>query len=439
MASFKHKPSKIKYNKDMRTLDEIHHEIIDKFDEQYTKLPIYKQELEIIRGGLGERGEKIITNKEMNEMIIKREELEKKIKQIENGYEELEYFDKTGDILLKYYDDNRKMNNEENKTEIREEIIEEKEEKSKEETEEESENNKLTEKLIILNEMSRKKMKIKKPIKKRNYIEQPNSKSILSFLGKENDKEGDKEEIEVIIDNKLTLKNEYLSLVDPTYNKSKIIIIRNCTKCIIEKVFVQSEGIYVCPKCGEFEYLIIDSDIPNHKDSTSEKPRYPYKRINHFMERLNQFQSKESSSIPSNVYDIIKEEIRKQRIPIEEITPITIKIILKKHRLNNYYEHHQHIFSKITNTPPFILSREIEDKIRNMFIMIQEPFRKYKPNDRSNFLNYTYLLNKMFMILGLLLNAKYCSLLKSREKLRQQDIVWKKICIDLNWNYHSSI
>jgi hypothetical protein len=35
-------------------------------------------------------------------------------------------------------------------------------------------------------------------------------------------------------------------------------------------------------------------------------------------------------------------------------------------------------------------------------------------------------------------NAKYFGLLKSRDKLRTQDLIWKNICKDLDWPYHPS-
>ena len=34
---------------------------------------------------------------------------------------------------------------------------------------------------------------------------------------------------------------------------------------------------------------------------------------------------------------------------------------------------------------------------------------------------------------------QYFPLLKSREKLQQQDFIWKKICNDLEWEYIPSI
>lgn len=116
-----------------------------------------------------------------------------------------------------------------------------------------------------------------------------------------------------------------------------------------------------------------------------------------------------------------------------------IKDILKKIREQGYYEHIPYIISKITEKPPIILSREVEDKIKQMFKQIQEPFAKYCPSDRLNFLNYSYILNKIFKILKMEEYAKCFQLLKSPDKLRLQDSVWKKICLDLGWAFHPSI
>jgi uncharacterized Zn finger protein (UPF0148 family) len=61
----------------------------------------------------------------------------------------------------------------------------------------------------------------------------------------------------------------------------------------MERILVQSEGMFVCPNCGETENAIIESDVPNFKETVSDKPSFPYKRSNHLIEWLNQFQAKE--------------------------------------------------------------------------------------------------------------------------------------------------
>jgi len=66
-----------------------------------------------------------------------------------------------------------------------------------------------------------------------------------------------------------------------------------------------------------------------------------------------------------------------------------------------------------------------------MFRQIQEPFIKHKPPSRKNFLSYAYILYQFFKILGLNEFAKYFPLLKSADKLRQQDEIFKKIVADM--------
>jgi len=155
-------------------------------------------------------------------------------------------------------------------------------------------------------------------------------------------------------------------------------------------------------------------------------------------EKLNQFQSKENADIEQYVYDIITKDLKKRRIKAENTTPPIIKNILKKYRLTDYYEHLQQIYCKVSGATPVTLSRDTEDTIINMFQSMQEAFMKHCPKTRSNFLNYSYVLNKMFRILNMPNHAKYFPLLKSKDKLREQDAIWERICTDMGWKFHSS-
>jgi hypothetical protein len=85
------------------------------------------------------------------------------------------------------------------------------------------------------------------------------------------------------------------------------------------------------------------------------------------------------------------------------------------------------IINRINGRPPFMLTLEVENKIKTMFQQIQDPYDKFKPSGRKNFLSYSYTLHKFFQILGLHEFAKYFPLLKSTDKLRQQDDIFKKI------------
>jgi predicted RNA-binding Zn-ribbon protein involved in translation (DUF1610 family) len=243
--------------------------------------------------------------------------------------------------------------------------------------------------------------------------------------------------------NRASLFDDYLYMIDRSYvstKKQRYNPIRMCTSCNIEKKLIHSDGMYVCTDCGEFEPVIIESEVPNFKDPVSEKPAYPYKRINHYMEWLSQFQAKESTEIPKEIYEKITCEMKKHRI--RSTTTITIrqmKEILKKLRLHQYYEHVPHIISKITGLPPPTISRDTEEKLKIMFKEIQQPFSRHCPSSRTNFLSYSYVLHKFCQLLELDDFIKCFPLLKSREKLRLQDKIWKKICEDLRWQYYPSI
>ena len=58
---------------------------------------------------------------------------------------------------------------------------------------------------------------------------------------------------------------------------------------------------------------MVDSDKPSYKEPPREISYFAYKRINHFNEWLVQFQAKESTDIPKEVYDKIRAELKKER------------------------------------------------------------------------------------------------------------------------------
>ena len=86
-----------------------------------------------------------------------------------------------------------------------------------------------------------------------------------------------------------------------------------------------------------------------------------------------------------------------------------------------------------------LLSRQYEERLRIMFKEIQTPFMKHCPENRKNFLSYSYVLHKFCQLLELDELIVYFPLLKSREKLQQQDVIWEQICDTLQWEYIPSI
>jgi len=218
------------------------------------------------------------------------------------------------------------------------------------------------------------------------------------------------------------------------------VMTEHCNSCNVAREEVSSEGILVCPSCGSEEYALVVSDFPSFRDPPKERNNYAYKKINHLNEILNQFQAKESTMIPEEVMNEVVLEIRKRRIGnVADMTEKEIREILKKLGRSKYYEHSAHILSRLNGNPPPTITSEIEEKIRAMFQEIQSPFLLYCPNDRTNFLSYSYILYKFFELLELDEYKVYFPLLKSRDRLIAHDTIWEKICTYLRWEFIRSV
>jgi hypothetical protein len=240
------------------------------------------------------------------------------------------------------------------------------------------------------------------------------------------------------------LLEKYMQKVNPENAKVQPNISEDphglCEKCDIEMKFSPIEALFFCEQCGFQEFVLIDSDKPSYKDPPREVTYYAYKRINHFNEWLAQFQAKESTEIPEDIFQAILEELKKERIvSVEDIKQVKIREILKKLRCTNFYEHVPYILNRINGKTAPVMSREIEEKLRFMFKEIQSSFVKHCPKTRSNFLSYSYVLYKFCELLELDDYLQCFPLLKNRDKLYNQDKIWERICTDLRWQFIRSI
>ena len=205
-----------------------------------------------------------------------------------------------------------------------------------------------------------------------------------------------------------------------------------------EMVYVETDGICICNNCSYSMKYLIENEKPSYKEPPKEVCFYAYKRINHLREILAQFQAKESTHIPIEVFENIKNQIKKERLEIKDLTNKKTKEILKNLGYNKYYEHIPFIKDKLGIKPP-IMSQELEETLCNLFMEIQKPYAKYCPKDRVNFLNYYYTLYKLCELLDETTFLPYFPKLKDRCKRLEQDEIWKLICNDLGWKYIPSI
>ena len=379
MPNFKPKSSKkIKFNKKTSvTLDTKHKEFLNEFTkDENNKIP----ELKIERQELKQK----LQDENCNLTIEQRLDLEDKINEITDNIKELktkkkEYFLDNSKYIFEYFEN-------------------------------------------------------KKNISDGSVLQTPTNKSkLVNMFFKI--KEEDSNKIAHIENNNVVQK--YLNNIDDCFLDINTYVCQTdiCQVCYKgELIPLEDEGVLVCNSCSRSIPYLIENEKPSYKEPPKEVCFYAYKRINHFKEILAQFQGKETTQIPPDVIENIKLQIKKERIEISQITNAKTKEILKKLGYNKYYEHIPFIKDKLGIKPP-IMSPELEETLCNLFIELQSPYSKYCPDDRVNFLNYYYTSYKLCELLGEEKYLPFFPMLKDKEKRIEQDVIWKKICEELNWEF----
>jgi len=246
--------------------------------------------------------------------------------------------------------------------------------------------------------------------------------------------------------NRGQLYSQYMNVVHNTpmtveKNKSKMSIL--CVECNVPMFMSTNESYTVCSICGDHNVYFepsVSGLTYEQEINTETNMHFSYKRINHLRELLSQLQAKESSEIPEHVVQGVKAEFKKARVQTtSDISQEKVKAFLKKLGFNRYYEHTRQLTNLLSGTPPPTISNELYDKIINMFIDIQLPFEQCCPKNRKNFFSYNYILYKFCELLDQREHMKLFPLLKSREKLYQQDCIWKSICEIKGWSFIKSV
>jgi hypothetical protein len=249
------------------------------------------------------------------------------------------------------------------------------------------------------------------------------------------------ENVNVIENKNNNIFQKYLSNIDESFLDINSFITSTdiCQSCYKgELIPMDDEGVLICNICSTNVPYLIENEKPSYKEPPKEVCFYAYKKINHFKEILAQFQGKETTQIPVEVIESLKLQIKKERIDLEKLTYYKVKELLKKLGYNKYYEHINFIKDKLGIKPP-IISQDLEETLCNFFMEIQYPYAKHCPDYRVNFLHYYYVLFKLFELLGEQHYLPEIPMLKDREKLIEQDTIWKKICGELDWEFIATI
>jgi hypothetical protein len=210
----------------------------------------------------------------------------------------------------------------------------------------------------------------------------------------------------------------------------------------INEIANSTSGRMNCAVCGtEIDVTFMSRHTSFKETKTTEMvPEFPYKRINHFQEWLSQIQGKQNTVIIEVVMHGLREEFKKKSInDFKTLTPKYVKECLRKLGHQKYYEHAEYIIHNFNGLAPPVLTVETEEEFRQMFREIQIPFETCKPPKRKNFLSYSYVFHKFAMLTCQDHLLQHFPLLKSRQKLKKQDDIWKDMCKILRWQFIPSV
>jgi hypothetical protein len=489
MSNFKFKDSKIKYSSNVESLDSSHTNFIENLNKKKNICNKKIKNIPQLELKLIEHDKNNIHDENYLEDRLQIIEEIEKLKKFEEdlNYDELNYYSKIHPILTNYYEltnyygssstcDNEnkkniqnenKENNENNENNKNNENEENKENINNENTNNENElkktyiNNKLNDensqeneeerniskkrfdKLDKINMLCNKKKKRKKKCSVNNVSL---SNNIFNYINSDDEKDPEP------VVNKSTLYDNYKCIIN---NESKKINNNICVECKKIKVLHQSKGILVCVGCNEMDKFKPVIDVVDYNESRIKKPKMPYEKESHFSVWMAHFQARETKFVTKEIMDNINLEIKKYNYTEEEKKNISnnhLLKILKKLGYNKHYKNLPYIRTKITGVYPPSFTKDEEELLKKMFKIIEQPFYRNKPKKRKNFLSYSYILykfceklkydakknNNLEKYIRYKKYTKQLILLKTKN-LREQDVIWKKICLEINWDYYPSL
>ena len=191
-----------------------------------------------------------------------------------------------------------------------------------------------------------------------------------------------------------------------------------CIDCNLEMLIDYERSILVCTKCGVFEYYSVHVQSYNHT-----RRKCIYKRSDNFKVILDQFFYGGKQFVPDDIMKTIRDEIHDETNILYNYTiPITIPIlecILKRNKMMKYKNSIYFIYFKLSGVPfPCSTMKEYKS-ILNAFNVVSDIYDKYKPKGRKSFLNYSFVLKQILIVLGKNDYAKYKLKIKNQLKAKR--------------------
>jgi len=218
--------------------------------------------------------------------------------------------------------------------------------------------------------------------------------------------------------------------------------------------FIKDEDRAVCAICSTEQSLICNTSSFSDVGRVNMTSKYTYNRKVHFRDCIIQYQGKQKTTIPAEVYTLIETRLKSMKTPEGEdiLVPSTIKCekyknvtrviilnILKELGLKKFYDDIVLIHKTLTDQPADNIE-SLENILLQDFDKLTETYdESVKPPKRKNFINAQFVLYQL-----LRRHEHFCSemeflTLKNSERKKFHHNICKELFQKLQWKYSYSI
>ena len=237
--------------------------------------------------------------------------------------------------------------------------------------------------------------------------------------------------------NEYHLRNNEHYMADPEISKQDYY----CSNCNVYREVFSTQSLYVCPVCADEINSKMEYDKSSYKDIQQESSNFEYERLTHFNDDLDRIQGKENKFIPPEVYAVIEYEFTKNKYTDwNSLTPEmgTSFLCLKKYaplKVAQYCENIHKICKKF-GLQPIEFTDEMEKQLKSCFTIIDSIFEEVCPPSRQNLISYPFIRYKICQMLKYPKKYLKCSkLVKTNDRLFEQDRIWYDICQKTGWTF----
>lgn len=185
-------------------------------------------------------------------------------------------------------------------------------------------------------------------------------------------------------------------------------------------------GARICTECG----VVAPGTIIHGRRDPLPPRTSNYARIHHLHERTKQL-CIEESQIPAEHMLQIGERLLDGTYTV--INKDNIRAVLRSLGMQVYIEKWLQIVEKCTGVAPPYPGALVLQQLDQLFLQLQRAFDDQKDAGRKNFLNYNYVLCRLFQKMGCKPLCTFFPLIRAKPKLRALDEMYCRMAHSIGW------